>query len=126
MRLLAVDDNHLQRTLVARFLADAGCRVETAADGIEALAKFIAGAFDVVVCDCEMPRMNGLQLCRAIRELPNGLEPYLIMMTGRVDAASARAESIRAGADAFLTKPCRPADLLQLIPIRTGAAALRW
>jgi CheY-like chemotaxis protein len=48
------------------------------------------------------------------------------MMTGRVDAAGARAESIRAGADAFLTKPCRPADLLQLIPIRTGAAALRW
>jgi CheY-like chemotaxis protein len=121
-----VDDNHLQRQLVARFLSDAGCRVETAADGVEALEKFTARAFDVIVCDCEMPRMNGLQLCRAIRELPGGLDPYLIMMTGRADAATARADSIRAGADAFLTKPCRPADLLQLIPIRTGAAALRW
>ena len=114
MRLLVVDDNECERSLVARFLANAGCRVETAADGVDALNEFIANRFDIVICDCDMPRMSGVQLCRAIRELPLGSTPYLIMLTGR-DTESVRAEVFKAGVDAFLAKPCSPADLIKVV-----------
>jgi CheY-like chemotaxis protein len=114
MRLLVVDDSATERTLVARFLANAGCRVETAVDGVDALERFTTDPFDVVVCDCDMPRMGGLELCRAIRGLPAGADTYLIMLSGR-DAAIARAQSITAGVDAFLTKPCSPPDLIKIV-----------
>jgi CheY-like chemotaxis protein len=61
-----------------------------------------------------MPRMGGLELCRAIREHPAGADTYLIMLSGR-DAAIARAQSITAGVDAFLTKPCSPPDLIKIV-----------
>ncbi len=100
--ILVVDDEQTMRDFLEASLA-ARCRVETAADGAEALAKLKAGRFDVVLSDVQMPGRGGLDLLADIRD---GLdyEPVVIMMTafGTIEQA---VEATRHGAFDYLTKP---------------------
>jgi two-component system response regulator MprA len=95
------DDPALARTL-RRALTVEGYDVETAADGGEALQRLASVHFDAVVLDVAMPRLDGLTVCRRMRERRD-LTPVL-MLTAR-DAIGDRVSGLDAGADDYLVKP---------------------
>jgi sigma-B regulation protein RsbU (phosphoserine phosphatase) len=107
---LLVDDDPMITALLGAFLADRGYAVEHAADGEEALQRFAARSFNLVVTDRSMPRMDGLDLCRRLRGTPGASYVYLIMLTAAGDEDSLVA-AMEAGVDDFLAKPMRPAEL---------------
>ena len=67
MQILVVEDDDISREMLENTLTQAGFDVETACDGIDALEKLRAGACRLVITDWDMPRMNGIELCQAIR-----------------------------------------------------------
>ena len=112
--VLVVDDDPFIRRLIATTLEDvASFDIHQAADGEEALevARRIEPA--IVFLDIDMPRLDGVSACRALREQEPSAATTIVMLTaaGPDKEQAARA----AGADLFLTKPFSPLDLLQLV-----------
>jgi len=115
-RVLAVDDDQSMRELVSRMLERAGYRVETAADGAEGLARIRAAAPDVVVCDVQMPVMDGFQLLDRVRaEAATAALPF-VLLTALTDRDSVR-RGMRFGADDFLSKPVRAEELIEAVGV---------
>jgi CheY-like chemotaxis protein len=117
--VLIVDDDPFIRRLIATTLEDvAGFELREAADGEEALEMAAAQPPAIVFLDIDMPRLDGIAACRALRERHGGT-PRIVMLTaaGREQEATA----VEAGADLFLTKPFSPLDLLRLVD-ELGAA----
>lgn len=104
MQILIAEDERITRRQLHRQLQRAGHDVIEAADGREAWALFQSHAPPIVVCDWEMPEMNGVDLVRHIRAADNPGYVYIIMLTGRSDKDDVVA-GIEAGADDFVTKP---------------------
>jgi DNA-binding NtrC family response regulator len=106
-RILIVDDDASQRSAVARMVERWGFRIETAADGAEALGKIHQSDFDVVVTDLRMPGMDGMELLRRLKEDP-APSPCLIVLTayGNVDTAITTVHDY--GAFWYIEKPLRP------------------
>jgi len=92
LRVLAVDDQPISLQVVAGYLAADGHTVETATNGQEALEKFQAGEFDVVITDRAMPGMNGDQLAAMIKEATPKMP--VILLTGFGDMILAKDESV--------------------------------
>jgi two-component system, OmpR family, response regulator MprA len=101
-KLLVVDDDPALARTLRRALTVEGYDVETAADGGEALQRLASVHFDAVVLDVAMPRLDGLAVCRRMRERRD-LTPVL-MLTAR-DAIGDRVSGLDAGADDYLVKP---------------------
>jgi two-component system, OmpR family, response regulator MprA len=101
-KLLVVDDDPALARTLRRALTVEGYDVETAADGGEALQRLASVRFDAVVLDVAMPRLDGLAVCRRMRERRD-LTPVL-MLTAR-DAIGDRVSGLDAGADDYLVKP---------------------
>jgi two-component system, OmpR family, response regulator MprA len=99
--LVGDDDPTLARTL-RRALGIEGYAVECAADGVEALQRLAADRFDAVVLDVAMPRLDGLAVCRRLRDRRDRT-PVLIL-TAR-EAVADRVSGLDAGADDYLVKP---------------------
>lgn len=116
MRLLIADDDPIALELLKEFLADAGHEVACAEDGEQALDLLRAQEFQVLITDWEMPRLDGLGLCRAVRRggLANGGYTYVILLTSHGSVAE-RVRGLSAGADDFMTKPFEPQELLARI-----------
>ncbi len=114
MRILIVDDEKIKRVTLADDLTAQGHEVDTATDGEEALEKLRGRPFDVVVADVKMPRIDGLELLRRIKQGEQAPATEVIMMTayGSIQLA---VESMKAGAYDFITKPFRNEDLLPLL-----------
>lgn len=114
MRVLIVDDEKIKRVTLADDLAGQGYEVDTAADGEEALEKLRQRHFDVVVADVKMPRVDGLELLRYIKQGEQAPATDVIMMTayGSIQLA---VESMRLGAYDFITKPFRNEDLFPVL-----------
>ncbi|HZY20254.1 MAG TPA: SpoIIE family protein phosphatase [Ramlibacter sp.] len=110
VRALVVDDDPILLALLSAFLESRGYAVSQSGDGTEALERIATGDFNLVVTDRNMPRMDGLALCRAIRARPEAGYVYCIMLTGSFDEASLVA-AMEAGVDDFVAKPLRPAEL---------------
>jgi putative two-component system response regulator len=111
MQVLIVEDEEIAQLVLAEALRKAGYDVVTARNGREALAILRAGACRLVITDWEMPEINGLDLCRAIRtELLRGYV-YIILLTGR-NTPEERVQGLRAGADEFVSKPYHNAEIL--------------
>jgi len=110
MQILIVDDNEIALDVLSLALTQAGHDVVTASDGQEALEIIRRAECRLVISDWEMPRMNGLELCRRIREeeLPGYV--YLILLTAR-NGTESIVGGLSAGADDFLTKPFVPEEL---------------
>ncbi|TYL55100.1 response regulator transcription factor [Nocardioides sp. BGMRC 2183] len=108
-RVLVVDDDHAVRESLRRSLEFNGYDVHLAADGAEALAGIASVAPDVVVMDVMMPRLDGLEATRALREAGNDVP--ILVLTAR-DAVGDRVEGLDAGADDYLTKPFALQELL--------------
>jgi adenylate cyclase len=103
-RVLIVDDNENNRTILAARLGAQGYSTEEACDGAEALEVARRDAPDLILLDVTMPRMDGLEACRRLRSDPSvGFVP-IILVTARADSKDVVA-GLEAGADEYLTKP---------------------
>jgi two-component system response regulator MprA len=107
--ILVVDDDAKLRDSVDRALRANGYDVALADDGVDALAKLEASAFDAIVLDILMPGVDGLSVCRSLRE--SGSNVPILMLTAR-DAVSDRVAGLEAGADDYLIKPFALVELL--------------
>jgi two-component system response regulator MprA len=107
--ILVVDDDPSIRRMLDRTLAAEGYRVATASDGGAALAAIERSAPDLVVLDVAMPGVDGLAVCRRLRQL--GLALPVLLLTAR-DAVADRVTGLDAGADDYLVKPFAVEELL--------------
>ena len=103
VRVLVVDDSVTTRTLEESVLAAAGYDVVTAVDGADGLRVVRQGGVDLVVSDIEMPNMDGLALCAALRASREHVRLPVILVTS-LDRPEQRAAGLEAGADAYVTK----------------------
>ena len=129
-RLLLVEDNAALLQNLYDYFEGHGYALDSARDGISGLALASHGEHDLIVLDLNLPRLDGLALCRALRgELR--LATPILMLTAR-DAVEQRVEGLRAGADDYLVKPFALAELEARIEALlrrsrpTDAARLRW
>ena len=107
-RILLVEDDPSIREVTAIGLEHAGFTVETAADGVAGLDAFTAGSFDLVLLDVMLPRMDGLEVCRAIRRTST---IPIVMLTARVDTIDV-VVGLEAGADDYVKKPFEVPELV--------------
>lgn len=112
-KLLVVDDEKNLRIVVQKELARQGHTVEAASDGEEAWEALEAQDFDVLLCDINMPRLDGMGLLRRLCE-QNQNRPEVIMLTGQATVETA-IEAMKLGAYDYLTKPYRIAELSALV-----------
>jgi two-component system cell cycle response regulator len=110
-KILLVGAEPTQNIIMARLLKRAGFEVETAGNGREALAKIEAGDFQLMITDWEMPEMDGIALCSALRKSPNQAYIFIILFTAR-DSIEHVVTGLQAGADDYLTKPVIEPELI--------------
>jgi DNA-binding response OmpR family regulator len=119
--LLIVEDDELLRDGLSAQLMQAGHRIDTAADGEQALAQLEANAYEGVVLDLGLPKVDGLTVLRRLRQRLPAL-PVLIL-TAR-DGVEDRVEGLNAGADDYLTKPFNRDELLARLQSMLRRASL--
>ncbi len=112
-KLLVVDDEKNLRLVVQKELSRQGHDVKTAADGEEAWEALEGQDFDVLLCDINMPRLDGMGLLRRLRE-KSQTPPEVIMLTGQATVETA-IEAMKLGAYDYLTKPYRLNELAALV-----------
>lgn len=112
MRILVVDDEPAVRVALSRILTGAGFEVLTAADGPQALDQVVSDPPEAVILDVLMPGMDGLEVCRKLREIDG--EIPVLMLTAR-GAIEDRVTGLDAGADDYLAKPFALEELLARI-----------
>jgi putative two-component system response regulator len=108
-RILVVDDDAEVRKAHARVVQALGYQVETAADGIEAIAM-LSLDIDMMVLDGEMPNMDGFEVARRVRENPEHAHLPIVMVTGLTRPADRR-RAMEIGINDFINKPVDPEDL---------------
>lgn len=102
IRILVADDEQALRELLCEQLTSQGYQTESACDGEDAIQKLQNGPFALVLLDINMPKKTGLDVLKYIRE--QGIRTHVIMLTGRL-GYSVGSESMKLGADEFITKP---------------------
>jgi CheY-like chemotaxis protein len=113
--VLIVDDDQFIRKLIATTLEDVSeFELHEAADGLEALEVARREPLSLVFLDVDMPRLNGIEACRRLREDDASGGVTIVMLTAAHDD-SVESDAEAAGADLFLTKPFSPLDLLRLV-----------
>jgi len=110
--VLIVDDEPMTRTLLKLMLAPADYEVFEADNGIEALEKIEHRKADIMILDVMMPEMDGLMLCRKLRERQDTVETPIILLSAKTTPESIQ-EGLIAGANRYLTKPVSRKDLLE-------------
>lgn len=101
--ILLVEDNHHLSEMLGEYLEGKGFEVDYAADGLEGYRLARENTYDVIILDLMLPRMDGLEVCRALREDAHNNTPIL-MLTAR-DTLDDKLTGLAAGADDYLTKP---------------------
>ena len=104
---VVVEDDPDIRALVADVLTQSGFRVVTAANGRDGLEAVIANDPDLVTLDLNLPDLDGMEVCRRIREVTDA---YIVMLSARPDEID-RLMGLETGADDYLTKPFSPREL---------------
>lgn len=107
-RLLVVDDDPHIRELVRVFLANEGFDVREASDGVEALERMASVQIDLAILDVMMPKMDGWELCRQVRE---HYDMPILMLTAKGET-SQKVKGFQLGTDDYLVKPFEPAELV--------------
>ena len=112
MRILLVEDSDILRRTVRRALRHAGFAVDTAADGEHGLDQAELHAYDTLVLDVMLPKLDGLTVLRRLRAAGN--KTHVLLLTAR-DTVADRVEGLRQGADDYLVKPFAIAELIARI-----------
>jgi twitching motility two-component system response regulator PilH len=103
-KVLVVDDSWTDLTLIATPLRESGFEVLTALDGEEALEVFVSQQPDCVVLDIVLPRQNGFQVCRKIKQLEQGRHTPVILLSHKQTPLD-KQWGLQQGAALYLTKP---------------------
>jgi diguanylate cyclase (GGDEF)-like protein len=109
--ILLAEDDPVTRMLMTRFLKKAGYEVDAVANGCEALDKMTKGYYSMLVTDWEMPEMDGIALCKAVRSMQLDGYVYALLLTAR-DSKEHIIAGLEAGADDYLIKPVHEAELI--------------
>lgn len=114
MKALIADDDKVLRMILEKQLQGWGFETVTASNGTEAL-EIISNSEDediprLLLLDWEMPGLNGIELCRAIRAKESNDPPYIMLVTGHTDSEHI-VTALQAGANDFLSKPTKPVEL---------------
>jgi chemosensory pili system protein ChpA (sensor histidine kinase/response regulator) len=120
--VLVVDDSITVRRVTQRLLQREGYRVSLASDGLQALERLQQERPTVVLSDIEMPRMDGFDLVRNIRNDPRLMDLPVIMITSRI-AEKHREHARELGVDHYLGKPYSEDELLALVANYAQSAA---
>lgn len=114
-KILVVDDSNMLRDMVKFALQEGGYTdLSEASDGVLALEKAKGQVFDLVITDVNMPNMNGLELVRALRQLPPYAKtPILVLTTEGSDDMKMAGK--QAGATGWIVKPFLPEQLLKAV-----------
>jgi DNA-binding response OmpR family regulator len=107
LRVLLVEDDPDLREMTAELLTGAGHEVVALGDGVEAWERLQAESFPLVVLDVGLPGLDGIELCRRLRRLPDGDAVMVLVVTARTAPADLQAV-LDAGADDYLGKPFDP------------------
>jgi DNA-binding response OmpR family regulator len=110
-RVLIVEDEPDIRELVVHHLKREGYQVSAASSGEEALRQVQAAPPDLVILDLMMPAMNGLEVCRRLRQDPSTVSLPIVMLTAKGDEVD-RVLGLEIGADDYIVKPFSPKELL--------------
>ena len=109
MRVLLVEDESQIADFITQGLSEQGYAVDVARDGAEALDWSDVSAFDMIILDVMLPRLDGIEVCRTLRE--RGFQIPILMLTAR-DAVEDRVRGLDSGADDYLVKPFAFTELL--------------
>jgi DNA-binding response OmpR family regulator len=108
LNVLLADDDPTMRVLLSHVITQAGHTVTAmAADGEAAWQAYVAAPAPMIILDWEMPRLDGLALCRRIRASAHGDVPFILIVTGRASSEDLT-EVLDAGADDYMSKPVTP------------------
>jgi PAS domain S-box-containing protein len=118
-RVLVVDDQPENRKVMARMLEAVGFRIREANDGAEAVARFAEWRPHAILMDMLMPKMGGAEAIRQIRATAAGLTPFILAVSASAFPEN-RQQALAAGANDFLSKPFREADLLERLRVPLG------
>jgi signal transduction histidine kinase/DNA-binding response OmpR family regulator len=108
LRILIAEDNPLNRKLLSRMLKSLGHKVDCADDGPAALKAFEEKSYELILMDCQMPGLDGDEVTRRIRQMPDrhGRQPIIVAVTADVSTEH-KSKCLHAGMDDFLSKPIR-------------------
>ena len=124
-QILLVEDNLINQKVAGSMLSKAGHQVDVVRDGREAVAAVQAKAYDLVLMDVQMPEMDGYTATATIRALGGAFAelPILAMTAGAMKGD--REKCLEAGMDDYVSKPCKPAELLLAVERWAGCAVVR-
>jgi signal transduction histidine kinase/CheY-like chemotaxis protein/HPt (histidine-containing phosphotransfer) domain-containing protein len=120
-RILVADDNQMNRYVAELLLTNLGCRVEFAVDGAEAVEKVLATNYDLVLMDWIMPRVDGPEAVRRIREHEGDARRTMIVALSALSLHSDEEERLAGEMDGFLGKPIDPAALREVLRTFLGS-----
>jgi CheY-like chemotaxis protein len=113
-RVLVVDDDEVIRRLIAVNLQLEGFEVETAVDGQDCLDRVHDIAPDVITLDVMMPRLDGWETAIRLRRSPDTAHIKVVLISARAQEDD-KARGARVGADAYLTKPFDPNEMIRVV-----------
>jgi twitching motility two-component system response regulator PilG len=122
MKVVLIDDSNTIRRSGEIFLAQAGCEVVLAEDGLDGLAKVAEANPDLILLDVMMPKLDGYQTCALIRNHPEFGKIPIVMLTSR-DSLSDRAHGKLLGVEQYLIKPFDKKRLVDTVLAQTGRGA---
>lgn len=110
--ILVVDDESMMRSLLERILTRDGYKVTSAEDGQDALRVLEGTPVDIIISDLKMPRMNGFELLKAVKQKYPGVA--MIMMTAYGDTYTVK-DALLLGADEYITKPFKSFEISMVV-----------
>ena len=105
LKALVADDEEDIRSIMEAYLTSAGIGVSTVSDGKMALEEFLTGHYDLILTDLKMPKMNGLNLIKEIRNQNKVKQPKIILMSGGIDQDATFRTNLNESVETFLDKP---------------------
>lgn len=122
-RVLVIEDGITMRMYYRDVLEHAGFEVEEAVNGLEGIEHVMNGVFDLLLVDINMPKMDGYEVIRTVRE--DASLWRLPVLTVSTEAKESDADkAYEAGANFYMTKPVQPEDLVAIARLLTGVPAL--
>jgi heavy metal response regulator len=109
MHILLVEDEAKMAAFIKRGLEEEGAAVDVAPDGEDGLFRAYSGGYDLIILDITLPRLDGLEICRRLRQ--ERVPTPILLLTAR-DSVEMKVRGLDSGADDYLTKPFAFAELL--------------
>ena len=113
-RILIADDNPANCELLQAYLEDVDCQIELAIDGQDTLDKVDSFHPDLILLDVMMPRLNGFEVCKQLKEDPQTSRIMILMVTALNEIGDIE-RAVGAGTDDFLSKPVNQVELVKRV-----------